>query len=310
MQRALRISESLVNDLASSHRGRRRRASMRLLAVASAVSVCFWSPSARAINALFSQDLPVLSEIAMTEAAILGEASALVAQAYQTYQTINEHVGIAKAVHQGVQELTELTWDDLKGYALEGLSNTFPEIGEMYSGIHDMADFRKVNYRSVETVRGMLWANIYGPAVEGLHQQHENMEASARSKDHRARSSALIDGIQKEIDAYQKECDKGEGACSAAASRAQMRTASLVADMHKTTLQQLELQEREILSKDAAKMNERYAMLRWLEDLQEHIQIVNGEGGKDCAGHCLYDRYAGERSRVLGKWREQHRDRD
>src|SRR5690349_861802 len=117
----------------------RWRKGVRLGAGGIIIAVILWDGSALAINAIVSQDLPILTEMAATEAksyfqlgGILGEATAIVKEA-------KEYTTIAKTAWGALNELRQMSLDDLKRAALTGLGNAFPEVAQMYGDIKDIS---------------------------------------------------------------------------------------------------------------------------------------------------------------------------
>lgn len=286
----------------------RPKSKSRLVIVIAACLVTFGF-GAVAYADIIGGDIALLTEISATEAASLTEISTLVSQAAETVALAKEYTGLAKTAYRGIEELTHMTWDDLKGHVLTGLSRAFPEVGQMYADVKEIKDLRYVNPRSVETLRGILWSEVYGPAIDELHGLHANMDAVAEAKDLRGRQSGLIQGIRDELDGFAADCEKGPGACAVAADNAQIRAAQTLTDIHEATLKSLEMQERARETHDNEAVGRWYELERVLGDLNDHMAGALGIDPDELgcrAGECLYRKYAGEPDRVMAEHRQRH----
>jgi hypothetical protein len=280
------------------------------VAAAVALAVCVWDSSAFAINALVSQDLPILSQIAMTEAAsytelgaILGEMAVLVAQA-------KEYTSVAKTAWGALDELRHMSSRDLLDAAALGARGAFPELDGMYGDIQDMRDLNYRDYRAVATLRGMLWDEVYGPAIDYLHTGHENLEALASHADLRGRHSAKLAARRAEAEQWAEDCRRtssaGEGACQAAASRAEIQQALALADLHESNLHLLDTAERQLKREERREADTVYAFERWLYDLNAYMAATSGDSGTCIAGQCLYAQYGTKMEQRLRAHRASH----
>lgn len=283
----------------------------RAIAIAVAATILLHDGRAMAINAIWSHDAPVLAELAITEWKTYLEISKMLMETRKIVAHGRELVGVTKAAWKAIDDLREMKWSDLKEAGIEGLRRSFPEVEGIYSDAKSMADWRSgPDARSIATFRGMLWQHVYGPSIDYLHDQHENSKVIAESKDQRARWRGIITTLRPDLDALLEECNKGEGACSAAANRAQIKQASLLTDIQEATSKNNELLERQRASADSERAGRYFQYERFLHDFEQHIAVTLGTGDDDerrCrAGRCLYERYAAVPSQVYDQFRERH----
>ncbi len=292
-------------------RGSSRRTSVVCVSVVIAILV--WDATAYAINALVSQDLPVLIEIAATEAASYTELGAILAETAAVVKQVKEYTTIAKTAWGALEELRQMTHTDLTNAAKDGQGNDYPEHQEMYGDIRDIRDLNYRDDRALQTLRGMLWEEVYGPGIDYLHSAHSNFEAVAQMEEHRFRQLPKVAARRAEAEQWEEDCKRtsssGEGACQAAASRAAIQQALLLSDVHETSLKTLEAQERLIANADRRELDSLYAYDRWMFDLRNYFAAAAGIDEECIAGSCLYERYGDKMYARVSQFRARHPER-
>lgn len=289
-----------------------RRVRIRWIALALVGGVLLWDATALAFNAVVSQDLPVLIEILSTEVAQYGELGSILAETSAMVEQVKEYTSVAKVAWGAVDELRHMTLDDLKDAALLGTNRAFPELGRMYGDIEDIRDLDYRDPAAVETFRGILWEHAYGPAVDYLHSAHENHQIVANAREHRARQSGKVMARRIEAEIWEEDCrrtaDGGfEGACQAAANRAEILHAILLTDLHETALASLELQEQALMNDDRRELDQLYEYDRFLFDAANYVSASAGIEGKTCAaGRCLWERYGARVGSKIADYRARH----
>lgn len=278
--------------------------------------VLLWDTSALAFNAIVSQDLPILIEMAATEmasylqlTAVLVEASAIVAQ-------VKEYTSVVKTAYRGLEELVTLSDEDVRAGVMQGLNNALPEVAEIRGNMRDIGDLRYSDPRAVAVIRGMLWEDVYGPSLEAIRRNTEkNLENGATIRERKVAYEALLLGRSKEWRAWDKSCrDEGAGACQLAAAIATIEHSHLLGDIHETLLWGLELQSREQLRADRHEVQEGQELLEWMSSVEAYIATQTGARDKCTPGSCLFERYAGAPARIQAEYRRNkepiHRLRD
>jgi hypothetical protein len=285
----------------------------RVVCVSLVVAILAWDATAYAINALVSQDLPVLIEIAATEAASHTELVAILSETAAMVKQVKEYTTIAKTAWGALEELRQMTLADLANAAKIGLGNAFPELQEIYGDIKDIRDLNYRDERALQTLRGMLWEEVYGPGIDYLHSAHSNFEAVAQMEEHRFRQAPKIAARRSEAEQWEEDCKRtsssGEGACQAAASRAAIQQALLLSDLHETSLKTLEAQERLIANADRRELDSLYAYDRWMFDLRNYFASAAGIEEECIAGSCLYERYGDKMYARVSQFRARHAQR-
>jgi len=253
-----------------------------------------------------------LIEIAATEAAQYGELGAILAETTAMVEQVKEYTSVAKVAWGAIEELRHLTLEDLKEAALLGTDRAFPEIGRMYGDIEDIRDLDYRDPAAVQTFRGILWEHAYGPAVDYLHSAHDNHLAVANAREHRARQSGKVVARRIEAEVWEEDCRRTgaegfEGACQAAANRAEIIHAILLADAHETALASLELQERMLMNEDRKELDRLYEYDRFLFDAGNYVRASAGLEGRTCtAGKCLFERYGEQVAHRIAEYRRRH----
>ena len=149
------------------------RTRARIIATSLVCTMLLYDSTASAINALVSHDLPILTEIAATELASYAELGAFLGEAAAITAQVKEYTTLAKTAWGAINELRHLTWDELRGAALLGVGNAFPELGQIYGDVQDIRDLNYRDEQALMTLRGMLWEGVYGPGIDYLHAQPE-----------------------------------------------------------------------------------------------------------------------------------------
>lgn len=273
-------------------------------------SILLWDSTAYAINAIVSQDLPLLTQIAATEVSSYLELGAILTEAAAITAQVKEYTTIAKTAWGALNELRYLSLDDLRDAAMRGASNAFPELQQIYGDAHDIADLSYRNQRAVDTVRGILWEEVYGPGIDYLHAGHSNLDAMANMQDHAARHEQILAARRAETTDWEATCRRtegeGEGACQAAANRAAIQSALMLQDMHETSLYQLEAQRRLIANEDRKELDNLYAYDRFVYDMRNYISSETGVDAECVAGQCLYERYGDKMWKRVQEFRARH----
>lgn len=298
--RAVEYMRQAVDAGVRQHRGWRKHT--RALALSCALTVVCWDVPALAINALVSHDLPALTKIAASEAKAVLELGKIVTETRAIVGHAKEVAGLTKAAYRGLEELRSMTWNDLRSGVVAGLGQAFPEAVEIYKDVQSIRDLRRVDPRSVETLRNILWQEVYGPAVDGLIGARENSEAIARARDVRTRQGGLISALRVDLGSLEKNCDLGEGACQAAANRAEIKQTLLLTDMQEALGSTVELLERDRIAEDTKTVVAMNEFDRFLTDFDDHLRLTFGGkalNGRCRAGDCIRQQYEGARSRVI-----------
>jgi len=304
MVRSISSFTSTLRSYARVHRA-------RALAAALAGTVLLWDSTAHAINALVSQDIPWLTQIASTEMMSYGELGSILAETAAVVKQVKEYTAIAKTVYGAIDDVRHLSLGELKGYVMQGVLRAAPELGGMYQDLKDIRDLDYRNDRALATIRGALWEEVYGPAIDYLHSGHQDLDAIAVWEDERNRSAGKIEAERKQLDAWKKACEKAadagaEGACQAAAQRAALESGFLLADLHDTNLKILESQQLAAERADRRELDEVYAFSRFLGDVQTLLASPVSKDGDCRPGSCLYDRYADKVYERIQEYRIRH----
>jgi hypothetical protein len=309
--RSLLDGEQPVQRCCAPRRARRRRPlRFRRVVGAAVVAVLLWDGSALAINALVSQDLPLLAQIAATEAAAYAELGALLAQASAIVAHVKEYTTVAKTAWGALDELRHMTPDQLRDAALLGVRRAFPELGDMYGHIRDIRDLDYRDHRAVATLRGIIWDEVYGPAIDYLHAGHGTLDALAVMQEHQLRHAAKAHARRQQATRWAEDCARtaarGEGACQAAANRATVQHALALADIQETNLHILDAQQRVLKRAERDDADRVYAFERWLHDLEAYMLASTGDESLCPAGQCLYEQYGTRMQGRLMAFRAQH----
>lgn len=285
----------------------------KLYVLAFAFSFFLAESSARAFNAIVSQDLPILTELLATEMSEYAEIATLVAQTATLVNQVKEYATLAKVVWGAIEDLKNLTWDDLKTGVLTGLGRAFPEAGGIYADIKDIADLDYENYQAQAAFRGMLWEHIYGPAVDYLDTALENLDHQADVKDYIVRSSGKADATREMAHTWTDECESGassgqNGKCQAAAQRAEIQSALMLADLQETSLKQLETQRLVLQERDRKEADEVYQYERLEHDVGKLLRASMGLDPECGEGECLYERYSDVVYERIENYRRQNRE--
>lgn len=297
-----RSTSTLLHRLRSGSRA-------KLLALTVFGAVVLYDSSAYAINAIISQDVPILSAILAEEVKTALQLGTILAQVGVMVTTVKEYTTIAKTAWAAVNELRHMSLKDLGGLALKGVKRAFPEVGDIYGDIKDIKDLNYTNFKAQQTLRGMLWEEVYGPAIDYLHTGHKNLESLSAMEEHRIRSGAKVGARRMQAEGWEEDCartsSKGQGACRAASYRASIQQALLLADMNETALHSLEAQQLVIEQNDRKELDQIYTFDRWAHDLNNYFAA--GSGQRSCrAGDCLYDRYGSKMYEKIAEFRERH----
>ncbi len=277
--------------------------------------ILFWKGSAFGVNAFISQDLPFLAELVANSITEVAQLTTLIENTRSMIDQGNEYVELGQAIYGGIEAFESLTWEELQGGIEKGLINSragvlYLSADKAYQRAQSFEDLDSLNPRSVATARGMLWEYAYGPAIEYMPMAKDNLEASSQLVDYTARKSELERRRRAELWALLKNCvgtGKGEGACLAAANRAELQSALLLSDLHSTSLLSLDLQRRSLNQKDRESLGKISEFERFTRDFDEQLAASFGlPKGERCApGRCLYQRYSGSESRLRGLAREK-----
>jgi hypothetical protein len=289
----------------------RKRPRIRAIAAGVLVGILLWDTSAWAINALVSQDLPLLVQIAATEASSYTELGAILSEAAAITAEVKEYTSIAKTAWGALNELRQMSWEDFENATKQGLNSAFPELGGMY---RDVKDIRNLDYRdprAFDTLRGILWESAYGPAIDYLHSGHEDYEAIAAMQDHRGREANKVALRRMEAQQWEEDCkrtsnDGQEGACQAAANRAAIQSSLMLQDIHESSLYSLEAQEKLIANEDRKELDEIYGHDRLIYDLRNYVLSASGVEGSCTAGNCLYETYGNAMWKHIAQYRSRH----
>ncbi len=282
-----------------------------LVALGLVGAIVLYDATAYAVNAIVSHDLPILMEIAATEAASYTELGAILAEAAAITAQVKEYTTVAKAAWGFMNELRHLSWDQLKDAAFVGVNNAFPELGQIYGDVQDIRDLSYSDPRAIETLRGLLWANVYGPGIDYLHSGHDNMTAMAAMDDHRGRQFGRVAVRRAQAETWEQDCERiseeedAEGACDAAANRAAIQSALMLHDLQETALFQLDAQERVLANQDRRELDRLYEYDRLAFDMRNYLLAISG--AEECrAGECLSQQYGHVMSREVAKYRARH----
>ena len=121
----------------------------------------------------------------------------------------------------------------------------------------------------------------------------EALDATARSKDHQYRMTGVNEAQTRILRYWLEDCEKGEGACMAAANRAQVLGTKTLTQLHQTALFQMDMQRRSLQRQDRAYLTKVYELRRFLHDLGGIANAWAAPQTGTCeAGACLYERYA------------------
>ncbi len=287
----------------------------RSLALVLVLILVGYDATAWAINAVVSQDLPVLVEIAATELAQKTQLAAILTQASATLAQVKEATSLAKVAWGAVNELRHMTPEQLLGAAKQGLSRAFPQIAQIYGDIQDIRDLNYRDPRALATLQGILWETIYGPAVDYLHSAHSNLEATTEMQEERTRQQVLAMTNTEALLQVDEDCDKafekGElGPCQAGSSRAAIKTALAVQGLQKTAALQLRASEILIQNEDRKEIDQLQGLDRFMYDTRSYLRAVvrpKGSGSYSCvAGSCLADRYSTVMWQKIMEYRARH----
>jgi hypothetical protein len=286
----------------------------KLYVLAFAFSFLVYESSAHAVNAIVSQDLPILTEMLATEIEQYAEIATLVAQTATLVSQVKEYATLGKVVWGAIQDLKNLTWADLKKGVLDGLGRAYPELDGMYGDIKDIADLDYADYRARATFRGMLWEHVYGPAIDYLDTASENLDHHADVMDHMIRSAGKIDVTREMVRNWEQQCEEGmgrgeNGMCQAATQRAEIQSALMLADLQETSLKLLESQDKALRAQDRKEADQVYQFERWEHDVNKLVRATVSFDDDDCeAGTCLYERYADVVYERIEDYRARHKD--
>lgn len=284
---------------------------LRFVAMALVASIVLYDGTAYAINAIVSQDLPILVQMAATEMASHTELVAILSEAAATTAQIKEYTDIAKTTWGALSELRQMSFVDLTDAVRMGVGNAFPELGTIYGDIGDIRDLDRRDPQALLSLRGMLWEEVYGPAIDYLHSGHANLEATAAMAEHRGRQARLLAVRRQEAERWEEDCketsarDGSEGACQAAANRAAVQNAIALQNLHETALLQLQAQERLIQNQDREELDKIYGFERILYDARNYLFYLSG--AEECvAGQCVYERYSQAMWTRIEQYRMRH----
>lgn len=288
-----------------------KRIRKRIVIGALVVSILAWDGTAYAINAIVSQDLPLLTQILATEIGSYAQLGSILTQASAMVAQVKEYTSLAKVAWGAANEIRVMGANALKQAAWAGVGTAFPEVSGMYRDIRDVRDLDYRNYQAFATLRGILWEQIYGPSVDYLHTGHDTLSALAGMDEYRVRATAKIGVDRKEASAWEEDCNKAAeasqyGPCMVASQRASIRQALLLSDIQETQVQALDVQERLLKRGERQDAETVQSYDRWMYDLANYMKS-NDENNKSCkAGRCLYERFAWRTQQKVNEFRKDH----
>jgi hypothetical protein len=274
-------------------RDRTRPLGVRTVALSAILAVLLWDGTAYALNAVVSQDLPILTqqlavqlESKLKLAAILAETSAIVAQ-------VKEYTTLAKTAYRGIEELQTLDIDQIRDGVMEGLASAYPEVAQMRGDLNDIRDLRYSDPHSVAVLRGILWEKIYGPGLAAIRDAAEsNLESAAVIAERKTTHSAYVKARRQQWDKWQDQCERdGAGACQRASDSATVEQTQLLGDVHETLLWSTEIQSREQLRQDRQEVARAQQVLRWMRDVEAYVAGKSGAAEQCKAGECMWERH-------------------
>jgi hypothetical protein len=204
--------------------------------------------------AIVGEDSVLLAQILSSEIAQSLHLGSLLAQTTSSVAQLREMVDVAKMVHRGVTEVTQMSGGQLKAAVLEGVrqSKEGAQLAQLHADIASIRDLHHVDPRALETLRGLLWTEFYGPALDVIHSAHDNHEAEVALVARKADFDALHNAEMQQLVHWEDDCAKGPGACQQAGARASIKTAQYTAFLHQTALQQAELTARQVSTPSCA----------------------------------------------------------
>jgi hypothetical protein len=284
---------------ASKPKWRRR---LRLFVFIFFGGVILWDSMAWALG----EDIPILSQILVTELGHSTTFSEMLIQAQQTVKHVKEYTTLAKTVYGGIDEIRHMTAKELRDGALLGMRNAYPGAVDMYRDIKDIRNLNYRNQQAYDTLRGMLWENVYGPAIDVIHGSHDNLDAIAKSQELQQRETALLYAEQEILNAQAEDCEKGNGACLAASQRAEIEQGLLLKQIAEINLSALENQRQQRISETRKEVAQVQMYQQWLFDLRNHLARTTNSESTCPAGRCLYDRYGAKLNDEITHYKNLH----
>ena len=283
-----------------------KRSRMRLVIAAVLAVVVLWDTSAYAINALVSQDIPLLTQIAAQEVANHTELVAIVSQATATVSQIKEMATFAKTVYGAFEELVTLSPKKIAGLALQRGKNAFPEIDQIYSDVKDIADLDYRDQRGYLMVRGLLWDEIYGPAFDYFHDANDKLDAMAIVAEAAPRAIGKAHVARSMGRSWADDCDRTSadgklGPCKLAADKATILQVTQLADLTETAAQIAMLEQRQVEQNERDRVEAYYQNTRIAHDLRAFVEASVFR--KDCLGSCVYESYGDKLFRRINEAR-------
>ena len=233
------------------------------------------------VRAHASTDMAILVEMLAAEIAQAAQIAQQVEQAIEMVRMIKSQVDTARAVYDGIEDLKDYSWEELKGDMKEG---AFSGVYSQYPGIEDVVDdtrnFREVfdptvgraNRASRQRIRTFV-IDTYGAVPElGSKMQHRLMPeiVSQQEMDMAFKRAAQVQGINEEdlqpmIDRLMdktKDANPGQSqilAAQAAALQAQQQRIANDVASELLRLQAIRLSEENRIRKQKIQENVRIA---------------------------------------------------
>ncbi len=277
------------------------------------LSVLLYDSTAYAINALVSQDIPLLTDILATEIASKIELTSILAQTAAIVSQVKEYTTVAKTVWGAIDELRNMTPEQLKTLAFRGLNSAFPEARQIYRDIQNISDLDYQNAKAYATFRGILWEEVYGPVIDDMHAGHANLEVLSEAAELRLRIQGKIDARREEARAWEEDCKKssgegGFGACNLASQRSQIQSALSLQDMNETELHQLRVMRQQFENDQEKEAGKLYAIDRWMYDVGTFVGLEREQVPECEPGSCLFTRYGDRANARIAHYRALHPD--